>query len=158
MPRKPRTSTWPSSPTGARMPSTRGRMRTRCSRRSSPPWPSFAPTAGSSVTTCCGRERRRRAAEAPLLPTFGRMRGRRLDRSAYDRPTLEVARDLLGKFIVRPSRGGCFEAMSSEVEAYKGPRVLASHAARGRRTPRVEPLYGAGGTVYVYLVYGLHWM
>lgn len=93
-----------------------------------------------------------------MLPTFGRMRGRRLDRSAYDRPTLEVARDLLGKFIVRPSRGGCLEAMITEVEAYKGPRDLASHAARGRRTPRVEPLYGAGGTVYVYLVYGLHWM
>ena len=48
--------------------------------------------------------------------------------------------------------------MITEVEAYKGPGDLASHARLGRRTARVEPLYGCGGTVYVYLVYGLHWL
>ena len=48
--------------------------------------------------------------------------------------------------------------MITEVEAYKGPRDLASHARGGRRTRRVEPLYGEGGTTYVYLVYGLHWL
>ena len=48
--------------------------------------------------------------------------------------------------------------MITEVEAYKGPQDRASHAYGGRRTPRVEPLYADGGTVYVYLVYGLHWM
>jgi DNA-3-methyladenine glycosylase len=48
--------------------------------------------------------------------------------------------------------------MISETEAYKGPRDAASHAFGGRRTTRVEPLYRDGGTVYVYLVYGMHWL
>ena len=48
--------------------------------------------------------------------------------------------------------------MITEVEAYKGPRDRAAHTHAGRRTPRVEPLYGDGGTVYVYLVYGMHWL
>lgn len=82
----------------------------------------------------------------------------RLDRAAFNRPTLQVARDLLGKFLVRNEPGRRLEAMITEVEAYKGPRDLASHARRGRRTPRVEPLYAEGGTVYVYFIYGMHWM
>ena len=48
--------------------------------------------------------------------------------------------------------------MIAEVEAYRGPMDRASHAHGGRRTPRVEPLYRDGGTAYVYLVYGLHWL
>jgi len=83
---------------------------------------------------------------------------RRLGRSAFNRPTLKVARELLGKFIVRRYRGQRHTAMIAEVEAYKGPADQASHAAGGRRTARVEPLYDDGGTVYVYLVYGLHWL
>lgn len=83
---------------------------------------------------------------------------RRLDRDAFNRPTLRVARDLLGKFIVRSFPGRRVSAMITEVEAYKGPQDLASHARRGRRTPRVEPLYGDGGTIYVYFVYGMHWL
>jgi DNA-3-methyladenine glycosylase len=65
---------------------------------------------------------------------------------------------LLGKFIARRYRGRLVRVMIAETEAYKGPRDLASHAAGGRRTARVEPLYGEGGTTYVYLVYGLHWL
>jgi DNA-3-methyladenine glycosylase len=83
---------------------------------------------------------------------------RRLGRSAFNRPTLRVARDLLGKFIVRRYRGRRLAAMIAEVEAYKGPADRASHAAGGRRTVRVEPLYGDGGTAYVYLCYGVHWL
>lgn len=82
----------------------------------------------------------------------------RLDRAAFNRPTLTVARDLLGKFIVHRLRDTERWGMITEVEAYKGPRDLASHAARGRRTKRVEPLYADGGTVYVYFVYGMHWL
>jgi len=82
----------------------------------------------------------------------------RLDRAIFNRPTLRVARDLLGKFIVRYDRGRQLAAMITEVEAYKGPRDRASHAFGGRRTARVEPLYGDGGTAYVYLVYGMHWL
>jgi DNA-3-methyladenine glycosylase len=83
---------------------------------------------------------------------------RKLDRTAFNRPTLRVARDLLGKFIVRSYDGCELSAMITEVEAYKGPQDQASHSYGGRRTRRVEPLYGDGGTVYVYFVYGMHWM
>jgi len=83
---------------------------------------------------------------------------KRLDRAAFNQPTLRVARELLGKFIVRRYRGRRLSAMITEVEAYRGPRDRACHAYGGRRTPRVEPLYGDGGTLYVYLVYGVHWL
>lgn len=83
---------------------------------------------------------------------------RRLGRGAFNRPTLRVARSLLGKYIVRRRRGRAVSAMICEVEAYLGPRDQASHAREGRRTRRVEPLYGDGGTIYVYFVYGMHWL
>ena len=83
---------------------------------------------------------------------------KRLGRASFNRPTLKVARNLLGKFIVRSHRGRKLAAMVTEVEAYKGPRDRASHAFGGRRTARVEPLYADGGTSYVYLVYGMHWL
>jgi DNA-3-methyladenine glycosylase len=82
----------------------------------------------------------------------------RLDREFFNRPTLRVARQLLGKFIVRRCGERRMSAMITEVEAYKGPRDRACHAYGGRRTPRVEPLYGEGGTAYVYFIYGVHWM
>ena len=83
---------------------------------------------------------------------------RRLARADFNRPTLEVAPRLIGKFIVHHASGESIAAMITEVEAYKGPRDLAAHSAGGRRTARVEPLYGNGGTVYVYFIYGMHWM
>ena len=83
---------------------------------------------------------------------------RRLDRRDFNRATLAVARGLVGKFIVHARRGRSVAAMIVETEAYKGPRDRASHTSGGRRTPRVEPLYAEGGTVYVYLAYGLHWL
>ena len=82
----------------------------------------------------------------------------RLTRASFNLPTLRVSRDLLGKFIVRRHRGRELAAMITEVEAYKGPRDRAAHTFGGRRTARVEPLYGDGGTAYVYLVYGMHWL
>jgi DNA-3-methyladenine glycosylase len=82
----------------------------------------------------------------------------RLGRAFYNRPTLQVARDMLGKTIVRHTGSLELAAMISEVEAYKGPRDRAAHTHGGRRTARVQPLYGDGGTVYVYLIYGIHWL
>ena len=82
----------------------------------------------------------------------------RLDRALFNQPTLHVARQLLGKFIVRHHQGRQLTAMITELEAYKGPRDRAAHTHGGRRTARVEPLYGDGGTIYVYLIYGMHWM
>jgi DNA-3-methyladenine glycosylase len=90
--------------------------------------------------------------EALPVPT------RRLDRDFFNRPTLQVTRDLLGKFIVRNFEGIRLSAMITETEAYQGPQDKASHAFGGRRTPRVEPLYQDGGTAYVYLCYGIHWL
>jgi len=99
---------------------------------------------------------RRMIPASALLGTCGA--ATRLGRGSFNRPTLTVARDLLGKFIVRRHRGRCLSAMITEVEAYRGPLDLASHARGGRRTPRVEPLYADGGTAYVYLVYGIYWL
>jgi len=82
----------------------------------------------------------------------------RLTRASFNQPTLRVSRDLLGKFIVRRHRGRELAAMITEVEAYKGPKDRAAHTFGGRRTARVEPLYADGGTAYVYLVYGIHWL
>lgn len=82
----------------------------------------------------------------------------RLHRHDFNRPTLIVARELLGKFIVHRVGRREIAGMITETEAYKGPRDRAAHTHGGRRTMRVEPLYGDGGTVYVYLVYGIHWM
>ncbi len=104
-----------------------------------------------------GSSTSRLSAEAGLKPSAaGQVR--RLGRADFNRPTLEVARDLIGKFIVRAHRWREVAAMITEVEAYKGPRDRAAHTYGGRRTARVEPLYGDGGTVYVYLVYGMHWL
>ncbi|MHB8573498.1 MAG: DNA-3-methyladenine glycosylase [Candidatus Dormibacteria bacterium] len=74
----------------------------------------------------------------------------------YLRPTLEVAADLLGKFLVRHQPGeGPRTARITEVEAYIGEEDRACHARFGR-TARNAPMYEAGGIAYVYLVYGLH--
>jgi DNA-3-methyladenine glycosylase len=91
-----------------------------------------------------------------VLPMAARTPFCRLGRADFEQPTLVVARALLGAFVwnARARRVG----MITEVEAYKGPHDLACHARKGRRTARVEPLYGPGGTVYVYLVYGMHWL
>jgi DNA-3-methyladenine glycosylase len=81
----------------------------------------------------------------------------KLPRSFYDRPTLDVARDLLGKVLVHARRGVRTSGAIVEVEAYIGEADPACHAAPGP-TPRNAPMYGAPGHVYVYLNYGIHWM
>ena len=70
---------------------------------------------------------------------------------------LAVARDLLGKKLVVPTRSGARVAgLIVETEAYRGPEDRASHAFGGRRTQRTETMYGAGGTAYVYFIYGMY--
>jgi DNA-3-methyladenine glycosylase len=79
----------------------------------------------------------------------------KLPRSFYDRPTLDVARDLLGKVLVHRRRGVVTSGAIVEVEAYIGESDPACHAAPGP-TRRNAPLYGPPGIAYVYLNYGIH--
>ena len=79
----------------------------------------------------------------------------KLRRAFYDRPTLDVARDLLGKVLVHNRRGVRTSGAIVEVEAYVGESDPACHAAPGL-TKRNAPLYGVPGHAYVYLNYGIH--
>jgi DNA-3-methyladenine glycosylase len=76
-------------------------------------------------------------------------------REFYDRPTLDVARDLLGLVLVHNRRGVVTSGVIVEVEAYIGESDPACHAAPGP-TRRNAPLYGIPGHAYVYLNYGIH--
>jgi DNA-3-methyladenine glycosylase len=73
----------------------------------------------------------------------------------YRRPTLDVARDLIGKVLIYKSKQGTTAGAIVEVEAYIGEDDPACHAAAGP-TVRNAPLYGPPGRAYVYLNYGLH--
>jgi DNA-3-methyladenine glycosylase len=79
----------------------------------------------------------------------------KLSRTFYARPTLDVARDLIGKVLVHDRRGVRTSGVIVEVEAYIGESDPACHAAPGPTT-RNAPLYGPPGYAYVYLNYGLH--
>ena len=80
-----------------------------------------------------------------------------LSRSFYNRPTLAVAEDLLGKVLVHRTPGGMAAGMIVEAEAYIGEDDPACHAAPGP-TRRNAPLYGPPGMAYVYLNYGIHYL
>jgi DNA-3-methyladenine glycosylase len=78
-------------------------------------------------------------------------------RPFFRRDTVAVARDLIGAWFARRSEGSWYGARIVETEAYLGPGDAAAHSWKGRRTPRVEPMYGDGGLLYVFFVYGMHY-
>ena len=81
----------------------------------------------------------------------------RLPRSFYDQDTVLVARQLLGKRLVRIDGGRRLSGIITETEAYVGETDLGCHAKAGL-TPRTAPMYGPPGFSYVYFTYGMHWL
>ncbi len=77
-------------------------------------------------------------------------------RAFYDRDTVTVAREILGKHLVHLDRGVERVGRIVEVEAYVGPHDLASHSSRGL-TARTRVMFGPPGHAYIYLVYGMHY-
>lgn len=85
------------------------------------------------------------------------MTNKPLPREFYNRPTLTVARELLGARLVRVQKDIKLVGLITETEAYIGEEDLGCHAKAGR-TPRTSVMYGAPGLAYVYFTYGNHWM
>ena len=75
----------------------------------------------------------------------------------FARDALSVARDCLGRLLISTIGGRRCSVRIVEVEAYTGPRDLASHAAGWHRSARNETMYAAPGVAYVYFTYGMHW-
>ncbi|OGM99554.1 MAG: 3-methyladenine DNA glycosylase [Candidatus Yanofskybacteria bacterium RIFCSPHIGHO2_01_FULL_41_27] len=80
----------------------------------------------------------------------------RLSKKFYNRKTLTVARELLGKYLVRRMGRKTIVGMITETEAYCGSRDLASHASKGM-TPRTKTMFGPPGRAYVYMIYGMYY-
>lgn len=86
------------------------------------------------------------------------MMSSRLDKSFFSQDALDLAPQLLGKICARRfSNGNLIRNIITEVEVYRGEEDLACHASKGR-TARTEIMYAPGGVVYVYFIYGMHWL
>lgn len=83
--------------------------------------------------------------------------GRRLPSSYYQsHEVTQIAKDLLGKYLVTDIDGFRCSGMIIETEAYRGPDDRACHAFNNRRTPRTEVMFAKGGVAYIYICYGMH--
>ena len=82
---------------------------------------------------------------------------KKLNREFYNRDTVLVAKELLGKIIVHEINGQKVSAKIVESEAYMGVTDKAAHSYGGRRTSRVEIMYGKPGFSYVFIIYGMYY-
>ncbi|HLY09671.1 MAG TPA: DNA-3-methyladenine glycosylase [Planctomycetota bacterium] len=82
---------------------------------------------------------------------------RRLDARFFEQTAVQLSTRLPGTLLVKRVGRHLRRARIVEVEAYLGPRDLASHSSKGR-TARTEVLFGPAGRAYVYFIYGMHWM
>lgn len=89
--------------------------------------------------------------EPEILPLLNK-----LTRPFYDRDTVTVARELLGKFLVHVRDGVGQVGRLVEVEAYLGPHDLAAHSSKGL-TNRTRIMFGPPGHAYVYMIYGMYY-
>lgn len=81
---------------------------------------------------------------------------KKLERDFYNRDSVTVAKDLLGKYLVHVVDGEELIGKIVEVEAYMGPTDKAAHSYNNRRTERNEVMYGPPGFAYVYIIYGMY--
>ena len=82
---------------------------------------------------------------------------KKLSESFYDRTdVLKISQDLLGKVLITNFSGELTSGRIVETEAYAGVGDRASHAFGGKRTSRMEAVYGPPGTIYIYICYGMH--
>lgn len=80
------------------------------------------------------------------------------DLQFFKSDTITLAKSLIGKWIVTNVDGVEVKAQICETEAYLGVNDSACHTYKGKRTERVEPMWQVGGTIYIYLCYGLHYL
>lgn len=80
----------------------------------------------------------------------------RFKRNFFAKDTKTVAKELLGNYLIRETKQSRIIGKILEVEAYLGPNDKASHAYNFKKTERTKTMYMKPGTLYVYLIYGLH--
>jgi len=84
-------------------------------------------------------------------------RSTKLKREFYKRNTLDVAKELIGKYLIHKSSEGATVGRIVETEAYIGPQDRASHAYEGKLTERTKIQFGPGGYAYIYQIYGINY-
>ncbi|MBE9467382.1 MAG: DNA-3-methyladenine glycosylase [Bacteroidetes bacterium] len=84
--------------------------------------------------------------------------GNRINSAFFQEDVLDVAPKLIGKYLCRAfDDGSIIKKRITEIEIYRGEEDLACHASKGK-TARNEIMYKNGGVLYIYLIYGMHWM
>jgi DNA-3-methyladenine glycosylase len=89
------------------------------------------------------------------LSRLNKLVGQKLNKSFFQKPTLKVAKQLLGKYLIIKDKKAIKIGKIVETEAYVGLEDKASHASRGK-TPRTKTMFGPAGRLYVYLIYGMY--